>query len=79
MRAKRSRDTRLVDKFSKKRDDLAAESQMHRPVNPTTSTPTADEDDEFTHSSDEEEDNIKARNSHASVVLWFESKHFACI
>uniref|UniRef100_A0A4W6CDC2 RNA helicase n=1 Tax=Lates calcarifer TaxID=8187 RepID=A0A4W6CDC2_LATCA len=36
MRTKRSKDTRLVDKFSKRREDLAAESHLHRPVNPTT-------------------------------------------
>ncbi|XP_022622744.1 ATP-dependent RNA helicase DDX54 [Seriola dumerili] len=41
MRAKRSKDTRLVDKFSKHREDLAVDSRLHQPVNPTT----ADDDD----------------------------------
>lgn len=61
MRAKRSKDTRLVDKFSKKRDDLAAESQLQRPINPSA-------DDDFIYSAGKEEDDIKARNSDASVV-----------
>uniref|UniRef100_A0A8C9ZEB7 ATP-dependent RNA helicase DDX54 n=1 Tax=Sander lucioperca TaxID=283035 RepID=A0A8C9ZEB7_SANLU len=38
MRTKRSKDTRLVDKYSKQRDNLAAESQLHQPVKPSTST-----------------------------------------
>uniref|UniRef100_A0A8D0D3C2 ATP-dependent RNA helicase DDX54 n=1 Tax=Sander lucioperca TaxID=283035 RepID=A0A8D0D3C2_SANLU len=37
MRTKRSKDTRLVDKYSKQRDNLAAESQLHQPVKPSTS------------------------------------------
>ncbi|XP_071322539.1 ATP-dependent RNA helicase DDX54 [Trachinotus anak] len=53
MRAKRSKDTRLVDKFSKKREDLAADSRLHQPVNPTP----ADED--FTHNTGKEEDALK--------------------
>uniref|UniRef100_A0A669E2N1 RNA helicase n=1 Tax=Oreochromis niloticus TaxID=8128 RepID=A0A669E2N1_ORENI len=36
MRAKRSKDTRLVDKFSKQREDRAAESRLQQPINPTT-------------------------------------------
>ncbi|XP_013766846.1 ATP-dependent RNA helicase DDX54, partial [Pundamilia nyererei] len=36
MRAKRSKDTRLVDKFSKQREDRAAESRLQQPTNPTT-------------------------------------------
>uniref|UniRef100_A0A3B5BBV9 ATP-dependent RNA helicase DDX54 n=1 Tax=Stegastes partitus TaxID=144197 RepID=A0A3B5BBV9_9TELE len=31
MRAKRSKDTRLVDKYSKHREDVAAESRLHQP------------------------------------------------
>lgn len=37
MRAKRSKDTRLVDKFSKRREDQAAETRLRQPVNPGTS------------------------------------------
>ncbi|XP_070706952.1 ATP-dependent RNA helicase DDX54 [Pempheris klunzingeri] len=51
MRAKRSKDTRLVDKFSKKRDDLTAEKQPQQPINQT--------DDDFTYSTVKEEDDIK--------------------
>ncbi|KAJ8408684.1 hypothetical protein AAFF_G00253190 [Aldrovandia affinis] len=36
MRAKRSRDARLVDKFQRARDDRAAESQLRRPAAPKT-------------------------------------------
>lgn len=48
MRAKRSKDTRLVDKFSKQRDDLAAESRQQRPANTMT------EDNDSAHSSDDD-------------------------
>lgn len=69
MRVKRSKDTRLVDKFSKQRDNLAAESRLHQPVNPPTTTTTITTNDDFSHNTDEEEDDIKARNCHASVLL----------
>uniref|UniRef100_A0A7N9AKF7 RNA helicase n=1 Tax=Mastacembelus armatus TaxID=205130 RepID=A0A7N9AKF7_9TELE len=36
MRTKRSKDTRLVEKFSKRREDLAAESRLQQPINTTT-------------------------------------------
>ncbi|XP_042365050.1 ATP-dependent RNA helicase DDX54 [Plectropomus leopardus] len=55
MRAKRSKDTRLVDKFKKQKDSLAAESRLHQPANPTTSGAT----DDFTQTTDEEEDDMK--------------------
>lgn len=55
MRAKRSKDAQLVDKFNKQRDQMAAESPMPRPVKPA-----ADEDD--THSVDGEEVDLKVRN-----------------
>lgn len=50
MRAKRSKDTRLVDKFSKQKEALAGDSSLHRPVKASTS------DDEDTHDMDQEED-----------------------
>uniref|UniRef100_UPI003AAE0951 ATP-dependent RNA helicase DDX54 n=1 Tax=Centroberyx gerrardi TaxID=166262 RepID=UPI003AAE0951 len=56
MRAKRSRDMRLVDKFSKQREDLAAESRLQQSRNPTasqTSTRITGEEDE------EEEEDLK--------------------
>lgn len=66
MRTKRSKDTRLVDKFSKRREDLAAESHLHRPVNPTTADADSDNDD-FTHSTGNEEDTLKVRNCNKTV------------
>lgn len=63
MRAKRSKDKRLVDKFSKQRVTLAAESRLHQPVKSTTTA-----NDDFTNGADENEDDMKARSSHASVV-----------
>uniref|UniRef100_A0A671YGW7 RNA helicase n=1 Tax=Sparus aurata TaxID=8175 RepID=A0A671YGW7_SPAAU len=35
MRKKRSKDTQLVDKFTKQKDSRAAESQLRQPINPT--------------------------------------------
>lgn len=49
MRAKRARDTRLVDKFTKKREDLVAESRLHLPpaVLPSTRvTETGDSEED---------------------------------
>uniref|UniRef100_A0A3Q3G3G5 RNA helicase n=1 Tax=Labrus bergylta TaxID=56723 RepID=A0A3Q3G3G5_9LABR len=61
MRAKRSRDTRLVVKFSKRKDDLAEESRLKAPVNPSTA------DDDFSQLTDEEEDVLQVRHSRASA------------
>lgn len=65
MRAKRSKDARLVDKFSKQRDNLAAESLLRRRINPTTTTT----DDDIAHFTGQEDDDLKVRKSHSSVVL----------
>ncbi|KAI3362306.1 hypothetical protein L3Q82_012623 [Scortum barcoo] len=54
MRAKRSKDTRLVDKFNKQRDDLAAESRLQRPEDHATATTTTAYNDDST--GDEEDD-----------------------
>lgn len=53
MQAKRSKDMRLMDKFSKRRDDLAAESRLQQPINPAAAA------DDFTHSSSKDEDTLK--------------------
>uniref|UniRef100_A0A8C4ED08 RNA helicase n=1 Tax=Dicentrarchus labrax TaxID=13489 RepID=A0A8C4ED08_DICLA len=53
MRTKRSKDTRLVDKFSKQRDKLAAETQLQRPIKPSTAA------GDYAHSSDQEEDDLQ--------------------
>ncbi|KAG7224063.1 hypothetical protein INR49_015321 [Caranx melampygus] len=50
MRAKRSKDTRLVDKFSKQKEVLAADSSLHQPVKASTA------DDDYTHNVGQEED-----------------------
>ncbi|KAM9338089.1 ATP-dependent RNA helicase DDX54 [Symphorus nematophorus] len=50
MRTKRSKDTHLVDKFSKQKDSLTAESKLQRP---TTSA------DDFTPSNGNEDDDLK--------------------
>ncbi|KAM6902194.1 ATP-dependent RNA helicase DDX54 [Xenentodon cancila] len=52
MRTKRSKDMKIVDKFSKQREDLAADRKLS--VKPTT---TADGD--MTHSKDGEEDELR--------------------
>uniref|UniRef100_A0A8C4EBR4 RNA helicase n=1 Tax=Dicentrarchus labrax TaxID=13489 RepID=A0A8C4EBR4_DICLA len=63
MRTKRSKDTRLVDKFSKQRDKLAAETQLQRPIKPSTAA------GDYAHSSDQEEDDLQVRHSHTSGVF----------
>lgn len=69
MRKKRSKDTQLVDKFTKQKDSRAAESQLRQPINPTIA------DDDFTHSTGREEDeDLTARDSHFSVALGFETR-----
>lgn len=73
MRAKRSKDKRLVDKFSRQRESLAAESRLHQPVIPSATaatSSTAADDDDFTHGAgDEEEDDIKASSCPGFVAL----------
>lgn len=54
MRIKRSKDTRLVDKFSKQKESLAAESQAQRLTNPGSSV-----DDYFTQSAGQDEDDLQ--------------------
>ncbi|CAB1429228.1 unnamed protein product [Pleuronectes platessa] len=61
MRTKRSKDMRLVEKFNRHKEDVAAESRLHQPVKPAA----ADED--YTHNSGEEEDG--ALNEVFSVVV----------
>ncbi|XP_041915614.1 ATP-dependent RNA helicase DDX54 [Alosa sapidissima] len=53
MRAKRSRDRRLVDKFARTQVERFAENKFHQPPVPSTSTTTANEDYE------EEEEDIR--------------------
>nr|XP_020456612.1 ATP-dependent RNA helicase DDX54 [Monopterus albus] len=45
MRAKRSKDAQLVNKFSKQRENLAAERHLHQPVNSDSTLTTGKEDD----------------------------------
>ncbi|XP_076613356.1 ATP-dependent RNA helicase DDX54 [Chaetodon auriga] len=51
MRSKRSKDTRLVDKFNRQRDSLAAESQLQQPI-----SSTAADNEDFTSSISKEVD-----------------------
>ncbi|XP_057675549.1 ATP-dependent RNA helicase DDX54 [Corythoichthys intestinalis] len=46
MRAKRSKDSRLVDKFSKDRESLAAERRLRKPVNNPTGEDAGDADED---------------------------------
>ncbi|XP_072227899.1 ATP-dependent RNA helicase DDX54 [Leuresthes tenuis] len=55
MRTKRSKDTRLVDKFTRHREDLAAESRLHQPVSAAAATADGD----FSNITAKEEDDIK--------------------
>lgn len=64
MRAKRSKDARLVDKFSKQRDNMAAESQLQRAGNSRTTT-----EDDIILCTGREDDDLKVRNSHLAVVF----------
>lgn len=57
MRAKRSKDMPLVDKFSKKRKELCAESKLQRSVSSTSAA-----DYEMMHSGGEEENDLKVMN-----------------
>ncbi|CAJ1070337.1 ATP-dependent RNA helicase DDX54 [Xyrichtys novacula] len=54
MRAKRSKDSRLVDKFGKQRDDLASESRLQGHANPGSAA-----DDDFTYSTGKDEDDLQ--------------------
>lgn len=68
MRAKRSKDTRLVDKFSKHKEDVAADSRLHQPVKATTA------DDDYTDNMDQEEDDdLKVGDCNALIetLFWF--------
>uniref|UniRef100_A0A8C8G738 RNA helicase n=1 Tax=Oncorhynchus tshawytscha TaxID=74940 RepID=A0A8C8G738_ONCTS len=63
MRAKRSRDTRLVDMFTQKKEVLAAEGRYHVPVTPLPSTHhTADQED-----SEEEDFQVSATEYPSSM------------
>lgn len=63
MRAKRSKDTRLVDKFNKQKDNLAAENPLQQPINLTTT------DDDVTQSGGREDDDLAVGNSHLSLHI----------
>ena len=76
MRTKRSKDMRLVDKFNKHKEDVAAESRLHQPVKPAA----ADED--YTHAGEEEEGALNVRDegllcsvqNKASKMCWIRSE-----
>ncbi|XP_076020230.1 ATP-dependent RNA helicase DDX54 [Genypterus blacodes] len=62
MRTKRSKDTRLVNKFSKRREDMATESRLQHPVRPSTA------DSSFTNPEEEEEDEEELEGVFSEVV-----------
>ena len=62
MRAKRSKDKRLVDKFSKQREILAVKSSQQQLRN-TTTAPEYD----MTHAEDGEDDDLQVRTHHLCV------------
>lgn len=62
MRAKRSKDARLVEKFSKQKDSLAAEASLHQPVCSTTAD---NETTVYTVGEEDDHDELKVRN------FWF--------
>lgn len=64
MRTKRTKDTRLVDKFNKQRRDLATERCLHQPA---SSAVTADES---ALAAANEEGDLKVRR-----ILFFPTKH----
>lgn len=68
MRAKRSKDSRLVDKFSKHRDDLAAESRLHQPISLSTT------DEASAHTTGQDEDDLEVIYNKSSHVF----KRSAC-
>lgn len=66
MRAKRSRDMRLVDMFTQKKEVLAAEGRYHVPVTPLPSTHhTADQED-----SEEEDFQVSTTEYPSSVSVF---------
>lgn len=57
MRAKRSKDARLVEKFGKQKDILAAEAPLRQPVGPSTT-----DGDETAYAPADDDDDLKVRH-----------------
>lgn len=58
MRAKRSKDARLVEKFGKQKDSLAAEAPLQQPV----CSSTTDDKTAYTVADDNDDDDLKVRH-----------------
>lgn len=58
MRAKRSKDARLVEKFGKQKDSLAAEAPLQQPV---CSSTTDGDKTAYTVADDDDDDDLKVR------------------
>lgn len=71
MRAKRSRDRRLVDKFARTREERIAENKLHQPSIPSTSTANDDyeEEEDDIHVSAEMKGSVKV-NYCTTSFLW---------
>lgn len=59
MRAKRSKDARLVEKFGKQKDSLAAEAPLQQPV---CSSTTDNENTAYTMGEEDDHDELKVGN-----------------
>lgn len=73
MRTKRSRDSRLVDRFQKTREDMKAESQQNRPVIQSTATTQQYQGEE--EDGDDDDDlqvNLKVRSLSMKVCFILE-------
>lgn len=57
MRAKRSKDARLVEKFGKQKDSLAAEAPLQQPVCSSTT-----DDDKMAYTVADDDDDLKVRH-----------------
>lgn len=67
MRAKRSKDARLVEKFGKQKDSLAAEAPLQQPV----CSSTTDEKTTYTDAEDDDDD-LKVRHLIYRKTVFYE-------
>lgn len=65
MRVKRSKDARLVEKFGKQKDSLAAEATLQQPVFSTT---TDNEKPAYTVGEEDDQDELRVRN--LKKIFW---------
>lgn len=73
MRAKRSKDARLVEKFGKQKDSLAAEAPPQQPVCSSTTEDKA----EYTVADDDDDDDLKVKHSIYRRTVFYEIDLFS--